>query len=202
MVPLRVVGQSYSFDSNHGILLQRETIFLSSFGFLFWGCISYPSGCYGNNKGHWTFRLSYNLHINRSGLLIQIWFALLLKDTRYLQFFCHFLCNTGLPRLVSSANQYQSMPIKIMELIPMSINSDQFYIENLRGIDQHWSALRGISDRFHNFGIDRHWALNEGVLLLLIIIGYDKKINKKKQNNSSPISRWTKGCMRSHMCRC
>ena len=53
--------------------------------------------------------------------------------------------------------QCRSKSIKIVALIPMSINSDQ------------WSALRGISDQCHDF--DRHWsALIEGVLQRCVIV--------------------------------
>ncbi len=53
--------------------------------------------------------------------------------------------------------QCRSKPIKIVALIPMSINSNQ------------WLAMRGISDQCHDF--DRHWsALIEGVLQRCIIV--------------------------------
>ncbi len=77
--------------------------------------------------------------------------------------------------------QCQSMPLKILALIPMSINSDQCrskfwhnvltvftnvllmpwsgidrHWEELIGIDRNWSAVRGISDQCHDF--DRHWS--------------------------------------------
>ena len=71
---------------------------------------------------------------------------------------------SGLPR---------SMPIKILALIPMSINSGQCWsipgidhsaelrrieknCEEFIGIDRQWSALRDISDQCHDF--DRHWS--------------------------------------------
>ncbi len=64
-----------------------------------------------------------------------------------------------------SFDQYPTR-IKILPLIPMSINADQFLsIPN-------WEALRGISDQCHDF--DRHWALIEGVLYFTYIVRYWK----------------------------
>ena len=59
--------------------------------------------------------------------------------------------------------QCRSVPIKILALIPMSINSSQCRSvplnadwSELIGIDQQWSALKGISDQCHDF--DWHWS--------------------------------------------
>ena len=81
--------------------------------------------------------------------------------------------------------QCRSMPIKIMALIrnasqcrSLPINSDQCRIKSAwSGIDRHWSALRGIERNWSALigtdwhwyqliliGINRHWALTEGVL--------------------------------------
>ena len=82
-------------------------------------------------------------------------------------------------RIPSINAQCRSMPIKIVALIPMPINSDQFlsmpdqaelirHWSALIGIDQHWSilldpALRGIDRHWEEFQInamifDRHWS--------------------------------------------
>ncbi len=69
----------------------------------------------------------------------------------------------GLPRSMPNADQCRSMPIKILALIPMSINSDQCRSMpincELIGIDRHWSELIdiGINARIL-IGIDRHWS--------------------------------------------
>ena len=86
-----------------------------------------------------------------------------------------------------SLDQCRSMPIKIMALIPMLINSDQCRSMPINSdqflsmpinarssridpalisIDRHWSAMIGIDRHWYQLilvGIDRHWSKFIGV---------------------------------------
>ena len=62
-----------------------------------------------------------------------------------------------------NAYLYRSMPIKILALIPMSINSDLLaLIDN----DRHWEAFW--INSMILIGIDLHWVLIRGVLHLAV----------------------------------
>ncbi len=61
-------------------------------------------------------------------------------------------------RTLSIIGQCRSLPIKIVLLNPMLINSSQYQsmLEELIGVGWQWSTLQGISDQCQNF--DRHWS--------------------------------------------
>ncbi len=77
--------------------------------------------------------------------------------------------------------QCRSMPIKIVALIPMSINSDQCRSFPIN--DWHWEALR--INAMILIGIYWQWALIEGVLILIYMSDMQSitQVNTNKSYN-------------------